>query len=108
MTDELNSLADAGLLEYSRDTGKVYPTKLLEQSYLPQPVAHIIDMISSLAGVLIFLLAGAYLIVPADLLPEGLIGPIGYLDDIVLLALGSIPVGTQIVGKFKSVVGRRR
>ena len=107
VTDELNSLADAGLLEYSRDTGKVYPTKLLEQSYLPQPVAHIIDMISNLAGILIFLLAGAYFLVPTDLLPEALFGPIGYLDDLVLLALGSIPAGSQLMGKLKSVMGRR-
>ena len=107
VTRELNALADAGLLEYSRDTGKVYATKLLEESYLPQPVAHIIELLSNLAGYVIFLLAGAYFLMPADLLPEALFGPIGYLDDLVLLALGSMPVGSQLLAKMKGVVGRK-
>lgn len=108
VTRELNALADAGLLEYSRDTGKVYATKLLEESYLPQPVAHIIELLSNLAGYVILLLAGAYFLMPADLLPEALFGPIGYLDDLVLLALGSMPVGSQLLAKMKGAVGRKR
>ncbi len=107
VTAEINALADAGLLEYSRDTGKVYATKLLEQSYLPQPVANIIEMLSSLAGYAIFLLAGAYFLMPYDLLPEGIVGPIGYLDDLVMLALGSMPVGSQLLGKVKGMMGRK-
>tara|TARA_R110001592_G_scaffold87648_1_gene258824 strand:+ start:332 stop:1420 length:1089 start_codon:yes stop_codon:yes gene_type:complete len=107
VTRELNALADAGLLEYSRDTGKVYATALLEQSYLPQPVAHIIEMLSNLAGYIILLLAGAYFLMPYDLLPEGVFGPIGYLDDIVLLVLGSMPAGSQLLGKMKGAMGRK-
>ena len=104
---EIEAIADAGLLEYSRDTGKVYPTKLLEQSYLPQPVAHAIELLSTVAGFIVFLLAGAYFLIPVDLVPEAIFGPIGYLDDLVLLAVGSLPAGTQIIGKLKGIMGRR-
>ncbi len=103
---EITALADAGLLEYSRDTGKVYATKILEQSYLPQPIAKIIDLLSTLAGGVVLMLAGAYLLMPADLLPEALVGPIGYLDDFVLLALGSLPLGGRLMGLVKRVTGR--
>ena len=105
---EVTALADAGLLEYSRDTGKVYATKILERSYLPQPVAKIIDLLSTLAGGVVLLLAGAYLLMPADLLPEALLGPIGYLDDLVLLALGSLPLGGRMLGLLKGLMGQRR
>ena len=103
---EIEAVADAGLLEYSRETGKVYPTKLLEQSYLPQPVALAIDTLSTLAGGLVFLLAAAYFLIPFDLVPEALFGPIGLVDDLVLLAVGSLPAGSQLIGKFKGLLGR--
>lgn len=105
---EIEAVADAGLLEYSRDTGKVYATKLLEQSYLPQPIAHIIDLLSTLASYAILGLAVMYFIVPFDLLPEGAFGPIGYLDDLVLLAIGSLPAGSQLLNKFSRVFGKGR
>jgi len=104
---EIEAVADAGLLEYSRDTGKVYPTKLLEQSYLPLPVAHAVDLLSTVAGGIVFLLASAYFLIPFDLVPEGLFGPIGYLDDLVLLAVGSLPAGTQLLDKMKGLLGKR-
>lgn len=104
---EIHALADAGLLEYSRDTGKVYATKILEQSYLPPAVAHVIALLSTLASGVVLLLAGAYLIIPIDLLPEGVLGPIGYLDDLVLLALGSLPMGSRVLGLVTGLMGRR-
>lgn len=104
---EIEAVADAGLLEYSRDTGKVYATKLLEQSYLPQPVAHIIDLLSTLASYAILGLGVLYFLMPADLLPEVLFGPIGLLDDFVLLAIASMPAGSQLLGKFRGLLGRR-
>lgn len=104
---EIHALADAGLLEYSRDTGKVYATKILEQSYLPPAIAHVIALLSALASGVVLLLAGAYLIIPIDLLPEGVLGPIGYLDDLVLLALGSLPLGSRVLGLVTGLMGRR-
>lgn len=104
---EIHALADAGLLEYSSDTGAVYATQILENSYLPQPVAQAIEMASTLAGGVVFLLAGAYFLMPFDLLPEGLVGPIGYLDDVVLLGLGSMPLGGRVAGMLKGLLGRR-
>jgi hypothetical protein len=106
-TREILALADAGLLEYSRDTGKVYATKILEQSYLPPAIAHVIALLSTLASGVVLLLAGAYLIIPIDLLPEGLLGPVGYLDDLVLLALGSLPLGSRVLGLVTGLMGRR-
>jgi uncharacterized membrane protein YkvA (DUF1232 family) len=44
---------------------------------------------------------------PADLLPEALLGPIGYLDDLVLLALGSLPLGGRVLAAFKRFAGMR-
>lgn len=105
---ELTTLAGAGLLEYSRDTGKVYPTKLLEDSYLPQPVAHFINLLSVIASGVVLLLAGSYLLIPFDLMPEALLGPVGYLDDAVLLALGSLPMGGRILELLKGMVGQGR
>jgi len=102
---EITSLADAGLLEYSRDTGKVYATKVLEQSYLPQPIAKVIDLLSTLASGVVLLLAGAYLLMPADLLPEAFLGPIGYLDDLVILTVGSLPLGGRVLTVFKRFAG---
>jgi four helix bundle protein len=104
---EVEAVADAGLLEYSRDTGKVYPTKLLEQSYLPQPIAHLIELLSTLAGYVLLVLGITYFMIPTDLVPEALFGPLGYLDDLVLLALGSLPAGSQLLGKLKGALGRR-
>lgn len=106
--DEIEAVADAGLLEYSGDTGKVYPTRLLEQSYLPQPVARVIDMLSTVAGFIVFLLAGAYFLIPLDFVPEALFGPIGWVDDLVLLAVGSLPAGSQLLGKLKGLIGREK
>ncbi|MBL7650018.1 MAG: DUF1232 domain-containing protein [Candidatus Hydrogenedentes bacterium] len=56
---------------------------------------------------MVLLLAGAYLLMPADLLPEALVGPIGFLDDIVLLALGSLPLGGRMLGLVKGLMGQR-
>jgi len=103
---EIEAVADAGLLEYSRDTGKVYATKVLEQSYLPQPVAHVIDLLSTVAGVIVLFLAGVYFLMPIDLIPDFILWPIGYLDDIVLLAIGSMPVGSQLLEKWRGLLGR--
>lgn len=104
---EIEAVADAGLLEYSRDTGKVYPTRLLEQSYLPQPVAGAIDALSTVAGILVFLLAGIYFLIPLDFVPEAVFGPIGYIDDLILLAIGSLPAGSQLLDKLRNLTGRR-
>jgi hypothetical protein len=106
-TREILALADAGLLEYSRDTGKVYATKVLEQSYLPPAIAHVIALLSTLASGVVLLLAGAYLLMPIDLLPEALVGPIGFLDDLVILGLGSLPLGARVLEMAKGVLGRR-
>ncbi|MBX3176256.1 MAG: DUF1232 domain-containing protein [Candidatus Hydrogenedentes bacterium] len=104
--EEIQAVADAGLLEYSRDTGKVYPTRLLEQSYLPQPVAAAIDTLSTLAGGIVLLLAGGYFLMPIDFLPEAFLGPIGYIDDLILLAIGSMPLGARVIGGVKGMIGR--
>lgn len=104
---EIEAVADAGLLEYSRDTGKVYPTKLLEQSYLPQPVAHVIDLLSTVAGFVVFGLGCVYFLIPLDFVPEVLFGPIGYLDDLILLAVGSLPAGSRMLGILKGLLGKR-
>ena len=62
----------------------------------------------------VLLLAGAYFLLPIDLLPEALLGTlgpvglVGYLDDVVLLAVGSLPLGGRLLGMMKGLTRRGR
>ncbi len=40
---------------------------------------------------LALVLVGLYLLSPIDLLPEAFMGPLGYIDDLVLLVLTLVP-----------------
>jgi len=105
---EIATLADAGLLEYSRDTGKVYPTALLERSYLPAAISGFVELASNIAGGLVLLLAGGYMLIPIDLIPEALVGPLGYADDLILLALGALPLGSNLLERIRALIGAPR
>ena len=50
----------------------------------------IVDFVARRPGVAL-ILAGLYLLSPFDLVPEALVGPLGYVDDFVLLVLALIP-----------------
>ncbi len=50
----------------------------------------IIDFVARRPGIAL-ILAGLYLLSPFDLIPEALVGPIGLIDDLVLLVLGIVP-----------------
>ena len=39
---------------------------------------------------LLFIVAIVYFVCPIDLFPEAIVGPMGYLDDVMFLALGAV------------------
>lgn len=50
----------------------------------------VVDFVARRPGIAL-ILAGLYLLSPFDLIPEALVGPLGLIDDLVLLVLGIIP-----------------
>ncbi|MBI2425710.1 MAG: DUF1232 domain-containing protein [Candidatus Hydrogenedentes bacterium] len=98
----LTRLGEAGLLEYNADAGKICAGHVLNQSYLPRPVAAFVEAASWIASWILLGIAGIYFMIPVDFLPEILLGPLGFFDDILLTALASLPVGTKLLGVFRA------
>ncbi len=54
----------------------------------------IVDFVARRPGVAL-LLAGLYLLSPIDIVPEALLGPLGFVDDILLLVLSLVPAAVK-------------
>ena len=49
-------------------------------------------------------MAAVYLVIPTDLFPEALLGPVGVMDDLVVIALGRLPVATRVVSRLPGLI----
>jgi hypothetical protein len=111
---QLEALASTGLVEYDPARGQFFPTSTLAASHTPPGVRAIVDLTSGLASVAVLGIGALYLMIPTDLLPEILLGPIGLLDDLVVMGLSALPLGGMLMTRLpgtrsgtKGVVTRR-
>lgn len=97
---QLEALAGSGLVEFDPARSQFLPTPTLAASHTPPGVRSLVDLTSGLAGVAVLGIGALYLIVPADLLPEVLLGPIGLLDDLVVMGLSALPLGGMVLARL--------
>ena len=73
--------------------------------FLPKPMRQIAKGILKLcvAGFLLF-----YLLSPVDLLPEVVFGPLGYIDDVLVLMFGAGFLGFDFFGRAKETRAKYR
>lgn len=93
-------LSDAGLIEYDAASGKIQASQLLEESRVSPAGAKFVDTCSWMATLVLIGLAGAYFLIPVDLLPEALVGPIGYLDDAILAGISLLPLSKRVTDRL--------
>jgi hypothetical protein len=102
---QVRELANAGLLEFNPETKKVHPTPVLMNSFAPEGLGTMVNLLSSLAALILMGISLVYLAMPVDFLPESILGPIGLLDDIALLIFASLPLGSRALAKIS---GKRK
>ncbi|NLV45216.1 MAG: DUF1232 domain-containing protein [Candidatus Hydrogenedentes bacterium] len=90
--DRLRILGATGLVEFHAETQTFYPSEELTDSYTAPGIAKISWVASYFCSFLIIVPCIVYFISPVDFLPEGFLGPIAYIDDLFLLALGALPL----------------
>jgi hypothetical protein len=85
-------LAGTGLIEVDSRAQMFYPSESLQDSYLARGVHELIGYLGVAASLLVLIPCGLYLISPIDLLPDPILPPLGFIDDIVLSVLASLPL----------------
>ncbi|MBE7557983.1 DUF1232 domain-containing protein [bacterium] len=104
---QLSQLAGSGLVVYDPAAKVLEPSQVLRESHAPPGVAALVDAGSFAAQALILAVGVLYLLVPVDVLPEAALGPLGYLDDLVLLLLASLPLGHTLLSRRPALLRRR-
>ena len=105
---ELHQLAGSNLVEYDPASHMLRPTPALLGSDMPAGVAGIAETLSLLAGIVVLFVGILYFAMPFDLVPEGLVGPVGLLDDFVLLAFAALPAGRWLLDQWPVLLSRKR
>ena len=104
-TVRLRKFSDADLIEYDESTGKIHASPTLEESRVSPAGTRFVDVCSVISTAVLVLLAAVYLVIPIDFFPEAVLGPVGYIDDILLSGLAALPLGKRMV---RFLPGRRR
>ncbi len=101
VVEHLRQLASTGLVCYDPATQQLSPSPVLRTSDAPPGVAGVVDVLCFAAQAVVLLLGLLYFVMPVDFLPEAVLGPLGYLDDLVLLLLSALPLAGGLRARFR-------
>lgn len=88
----LRLLAATGLVEADGRSQTFFPSASLRDSYLAPGIPGLVSVLGLVASVLLLVPCVLYLLSPVDMLPDPILPPLGFIDDIVLCILGSLPL----------------
>lgn len=82
---DLRFALDTGLVSYDPAHGRLCPSERLCTTTAPGFIHSLARFADGIARVSLVIAAVFYVVFPVDLLPEAVLGPIGYLDDLAVL-----------------------
>lgn len=92
---ELSLLSAACLIEYDPAVRLVTAAPLLKDSAVIPGSATCLNFASLASQGILLVVAGVYVVIPLDLIPEGLVGPVGLIDDLVVAAVAAMPLAAN-------------
>lgn len=104
---EMEQLAATNLIEFDGATQRFLATPTLSNSHTPPGVYALVEVSSMIASGLVLLGGGLYLLWPLDLLPEALLGPVGYIDDLIIASMSTLPAARWFLTKAPAMLPAR-